>query len=449
MTVFFAQSCLGVLLLSGPGAGVAEAERLAAESRALLAQDPEAAWQRAQHALDASAVFVATDFVAPGRKDEVLEEAYVTARNAYRRHRAPLYLAAGQALARLGRQAEAARHLRRSLDLGGGEAREPLMAVLMAAGRGWEALAIGLDGAAAGGLGAGRAQQCSVLADALGLPSLQAEVDRSRLAAAAVVPSLGFLDGPFELPIRARLSTGAPLTLVGAEGPTLVYVPESACRTCTADLAALARLAPAHMRVVVAPARQGEDLAVRQALRLYRYDWPVALGFDAEAALRVTAPCVLLVARQGWSGGVARPPLALTLPPLLGVFARSDVQETLPRAGWGRVPPRRPAPVSRPSFTRGELAPGEDAPLPEEFAQAQRAYAAGRFDEALRALVLLGPKGDGWLLAPELRLDQALCLAGLSRREEARAVLRGIGDSRFQEEVDRTLEQLGAAGARR
>jgi hypothetical protein len=47
-------------------------------------------------------------------------------------------------------------------------------------------------------------------------------------------------------------------------------------------------------------------------------------------------------------------------------------------------------------------------------------------------------------------MDRALALAGLGRREEARRMLLRIGDSRFQEAVDRALEKVGSGpGAKR
>jgi hypothetical protein len=58
----------------------------------------------------------------------------------------------------------------------------------------------------------------------------------------------------------------------------------------------------------------------------------------------------------------------------------------------------------------------------------------------------LAAQGDGWLLSPEARLNRALCLAGLGRREQARRLLLRTGDSRFQDAVDRTLEKVGSAG---
>jgi Flp pilus assembly protein TadD len=90
------------------------------------------------------------------------------------------------------------------------------------------------------------------------------------------------------------------------------------------------------------------------------------------------------------------------------------------------------------------LAPGEDEPAPAEFDSAVAALRAGRPAEALRTFEALEGRGDGWLLPPEARLDRALSLAALGRREEARRLLLRIGDSRFQEDVDRALERVGS-----
>jgi hypothetical protein len=446
-------ACVGLLgalmLASAAGTGVRDAERLLAESQSALAREPQLAWVRAREAVQASAIFVASDFVRPGRKDEILEEQFLAARGTYRRHRALVYEGAGVSLARLSRHAAAARYLHRAVELGREEARPALMHALAASGREWEALSIGLRRAGTGSLSAQETAECSVIADALGLASLQAEIDRARIAVQRVEPALGFIDGPFELPERARLSTGAPFRLKGEERPTLIYVAEASCRTCTADLEALARLAPAEARIVVAPARDGGDQALRQALALYRHDWPVVMGIDAGEVLRVTAPCLLYVGRQGWSGGVAQPALARTLPPLLALFGRQDVGETLPRGSWSHVRPRRPVLPLPPPLREGGLAPGEDEPFPGEFVRVAQAYAAGRFADALSALDVLAAGDQAWLLPPELRLDQALCLARLGRVDVARGLLRGIGDSRFQDDVDRALERLGRAPARR
>jgi hypothetical protein len=132
---------LGALLLASAAAtGVRDAERLLAESQSALAREPQLAWVRAREAMQASAIFVASDFVRPGRKDEILEEQFLAARGAYRRHRALVYEGAGVSLARLSRHATAARYLHRSVELGREEARTALMHALAASGREWEAL---------------------------------------------------------------------------------------------------------------------------------------------------------------------------------------------------------------------------------------------------------------------------------------------------------------------
>jgi hypothetical protein len=89
------------------------------------------------------------------------------------------------------------------------------------------------------------------------------------------------------------------------------------------------------------------------------------------------------------------------------------------------------------------LAPGEDLPLPGPFTAAVDAHREGKHLEALRFLQALAAKDDGWLLSPEERYNRALFLSGLGRKEEARKLLLGIGDSRFQAEVDRALERVG------
>ena len=66
--------------------------------------------------------------------------------------------------------------------------------------------------------------------------------------------------------------------------------------------------------------------------------------------------------------------------------------------------------------------------------------------EALAAFERLEARGDGWLLPPEARLDRALCLAGMGRRDAARRLLLRIGDSRFEDAVDRLLESVAARG---
>jgi hypothetical protein len=100
----------------------------------------------------------------------------------------------------------------------------------------------------------------------------------------------------------------------------------------------------------------------------------------------------------------------------------------------------RPQPIAQPPLPEEGLVPGEDEPFPEAFQAAQRAFDAGRWAEALKLIEQLERSGDGWLLPPEARLNRALCLQRLARREEARTLLLRTGDSRFQDAVDQALE---------
>ena len=68
--------------------------------------------------------------------------------------------------------------------------------------------------------------------------------------------------------------------------------------------------------------------------------------------------------------------------------------------------------------------------------------------EPNRGYLSVEAEGDGYLLPPEARLNRALCLAGLGRREEARKMILKIGDSRLQEQVDRALEAVGTPAKR-
>lgn len=416
----------------GAGAGdpVRQAEALAEQARA--AATSAEALTLARRGLALTTEFDPVAFVKAGRKGEVVEDAFQEARRGYRLHRALLYAAVGEALVRAGRNVEAARYLRRAVDLGG-PFQVSLARALLATARPREALdfVLGLPD-----LGPDALAVATSAADACGLASLQAEIDRVRLLRARAEP----LDGPVHLPERAHLSTGGPLRF--DDRLVLLYVAEASCRSCTADVVELRRLAPRGARVVVAAAKPEQDQSLRQALSLYRADWPLLLGHGG--ALGVTPPAVLAVTRGGWSAGVVHPPLADTLPGLLEVLSRTDVSETLPRGAWNGRPAERPQPAPRPELLPEGLAPGEDWPAPPEFNQALAAWRAGRPADALAAFDALASRGDGWLLPPEARFDRALCLARLGRREEGRLLLLRIGDSRFQDAVDRALEQVGS-----
>src|SRR6185503_16928900 len=213
------------LLLAGPPAG--EAERLA--TRALQAAAPPAeSLADARRALSLTAEFDPTDFVKAGRKGEVVEDEFVSARRAYRRHRALVYEAVGASLARAGDQRAAARYLRRAVLLEPSEERVALLAV----DRAPEALRLILAQAAASAFSPASLALVEEAANAAGLPSAQLEIDRVRLPAAAA--EAVFRDGPFRVPENARLSTGAPLRF--DEGLVVLYAAEGTCRSCSADL---------------------------------------------------------------------------------------------------------------------------------------------------------------------------------------------------------------------
>jgi hypothetical protein len=171
------------LLLAGPPAG--EAERLA--TRALQAAAPPAeSLADARRALSLTAEFDPTDFVKAGRKGEVVEDEFVSARRAYRRHRALVYEAVGASLARAGDQRAAARYLRRAVLLEPSEERVARLArALLAVDRAPEALRLILAQAAASAFSPASLALVEEAANAAGLPSAQLEIDRVRLPAAA------------------------------------------------------------------------------------------------------------------------------------------------------------------------------------------------------------------------------------------------------------------------
>jgi tetratricopeptide (TPR) repeat protein len=441
MAVPYALAVVPALLVPAVG-NVEKAERVAVQVLQETGAPPEDSLVRARGALELTAEFDPTDFVTAGRKGEVVEDEFVAARRAYRRHRALLYEAVGASQARAGEHRAAVRYLRRAVLLEPGEARVARLArSLLAVGRAPEALRLILGHGGAGDLSPASLALVLQAVDAAGFPSAQLEIDRVRLAAA--VPGAVYRDGPFRLSAGGRLSSGAPLRL--EDGLVVLYAADATCRSCSADLQELKRAVPAGVRVVLVPEAPDRDQALRQIAGLYKYDWPLLIGSGAAAELGLSPGSVLVVARAGWAGAVVKPPFLPALASALSLFGRVDVRETLPRPGWnGRPVDRRPAPPA-PGLLPEGLAPGEDEPAPQEFDAAVAAYRTGRPAEALRGFETIENKGDGWLLPPEARLDRALALAALGRREEARRILLRIGDSRFQEEVDRALEKVGSA----
>ena len=428
---------LSVLLAA---AGPPEAERLAGEALRLAERQPEAALAQARRALALTAEFDPTVFVAAGRKGEVVEDEFVKARNDYRRHRAGLYDAVGQCLARLGRHVEARRYLARAVLLDSSPERVTRLArQLLAEGRARPALDRLAIQSAASRPSPEALALLEEAADATGVPSAQAEIDRARLAAVAGV---AVREGPLRIPPEARLSTGGPLRF--EDGLVVLYLSEAACRTCSADLEALKRAVPPGTRVVMVPPAPDQDTALRQVLALYRYPWPVLVGKGSAQALAVKPAAALVVARAGWVGAAVRPPFGDSLTAVIKLLARTDVTESVPRPKWNSRPVDRTPEPAPPGLTAEGLAPGEDLPLPGPFVAGADAFKAGQGLPALRFFETLENKGDGWLLPPEARFDRALCLAAIGERETARKLLLRIGDSRFQDAVDRALERVGS-----
>ncbi len=430
---------------AGSASATSEAERMASEAVRLAATDRAAALERARRALALTVEFEPTAFVAAGRKGEVIEDAFQAARTEYKRHRAVLYEAVGAVLARdPGRLRPASRYLRRAFQLDRTAARALALArVLNDLRQGREALDVVRRGVP--GLTALSPEALAVLAraaDVAGLPSVQAEIDRSRLQA-ALGDRVRLREGPLETPPGTRLST-APVFRLDETPVTVVYAAEASCRTCSTDLEALGRLVPKDVRVVALPAGDDQDQALRQVIELYRLRWPLLLGGEAAARLALPPRSVLLVARSGWTVAVVDAPFGPELGSGIALLQKTDVQETLPRPTWNRRPVDRTPLAGPPALLPDGIAPGEDEPFPAEFTAAVAAFRAGRKAQAQAGFDALEAKGDGWLLPPEARLDRALCLAGTGRRDAARRLLLRTGDSRFEEAIDRLLELVGS-----
>jgi tetratricopeptide (TPR) repeat protein len=426
---------------------VKEAERLAAEAIATAAARPDAALAAARRALALTAEFQPTSFVRAGRRGEVVEDEYTAARTGYRQHRAPVYEAMGVALGAQGRHETAVRYLRRALVLDPDDARAGrLVASLLALGRGGQALDVLHErGKASGGIGAPLLPFLERAVDAEGRASVQVEIDRSRLSA---LQGRGIVvrDGPVRLPTAARLSTGAPLRLEGA--PSVFYLAGRSCTTCSADLEAIKRAVPEGTRVALVPTNPDEDRALRQVVDLYRLRWPVVLGAGVASALGGEEDHVVVVGRSGWIAVTVATPFEPALAEVVRILSRNDVAETLPRPSWSRRPLVRTPPAPPPGLLPEGFATGDDGPPPPEFERALAAYRAGRFAEALRLFEAMGAAEDGWLLPPEARLDRAIVLAALGRREEARRIVLRIGDARLEDAGDQALDRI-SAGRRR
>lgn len=424
---------------------VAEAERLADQAMATAPRDPAAALALARRAVSLTVEFVPTAFVSAGRKGEVVEDEFQAARERYRRHRAKLYEALGTILAQGGNPLAASRYLRRAFLLDPTPDRGLALArALNALGRGREALqTVQLAIAGLTGLKPEAAAVIAQAADVAGLPSAQAEIDRGRVKA-TLGDAVALREGPLALPPDVRLST-APVFRLDETPITLAYAAEATCRSCSTDLQELSRQVPKDVRLLILPAGEDKDQALRQVLALYKYPWPLLLGPGLATQLALPPRSLLLVARGGWTLAVLKPPFGPTLSAAIAAVKRSDLEETVPRAGWNHRPVDRTPIPPPPGLLPDGIAPGEDEPAPAEFAAAVEAFRAGRKAEAQKRFDALEAKGDGWLLPPEARLDRALCLAGQGQGEAARRLLLRTGDSRFSDAIDQLLEKVAAA----
>jgi tetratricopeptide (TPR) repeat protein len=441
MSPHLAALLLVLLAPPRPPTPVETAEKSAAAAVALLPGHPAEALAQSRKALALTADFEPTAFVTAGRKGEVVEDAYLAARESYRAHRARLYEAVGLSLAASGEGAAALRYLRRAALLDPRPERTTgLGRTLLTQRRGQEAMLV-LEGAI--GSEEVSAETVALLegaCDLVGLPSAQAEIDRIRLRA---VPGAEFRDGPLSLPDGLHLST-TPVFRLDDVAQNILYLAEGSCRSCSSDLAELKRVVPATTRILLVPEGPDQDRALRQVVDLYRFGWPIVLGKGLKEALTGEPRTLLITGRGGWVVVALKAPWTASLPLALAILARADVREQVPRAQWNHVKPVRSSSSSTPGLLPEGLAPGEDAAAPPDFTAAVEAYRKRNYTEALRLFEAVEARGDGFLLPPEARLDRALCLAGLGRREEARKMLLKTGDSRLQEDVDHALETVAS-----
>jgi hypothetical protein len=427
------------------------AERMAQQAAGLCQAGSTAEGEAlARKAFALTTEFEPTDYVRAGRKGEVVEDAFLDARRQYRVHRARLYDALGACLERAGRHRAASHYLGRAALLQPSTERSVAVArALLGDQRAAEALAA-LRASLRGPQAALAPDALRILeqaADAQRFSSAQLALDRWRVGALRA-PNVTHVSGPMKLAASPRLSTGTPFAWT--EEPVVLYVAPISCRDCSADLQEIARALAAYrtraandggpqVRMLMVPEEPDQDQALRQVLALYRHDWPVLLGRGHPEALGVKPGGVLVVARRGWSAVRLQPPFEQALGSVLDVLARRDVNETVPRANWNRQTTEDAA-VVEPKLLPEGLAPGEDLPAPAAFTAAVDAFRAGRAVEALRFLDSMAADPEGWLLPPEARFNRALALRAAGERDLARRILLRIGDSRFQEDVDRALE---------
>jgi hypothetical protein len=196
---------------------------------------------------------------------------------------------------------------------------------------------------------------------------------------------------------------------------------------------------------VLWPEDPERDQALRQLAILYRYEWPFLVGVQPSTIPGLAPPALVVVAREGWSAARLPADRMPALVEVLGLLARRDLDEPRPRKGWnGRPADRSYVSAPAPAFLDDGLAPAEDGDASASFAAGLAAFRAGRFQQALRSFEAAA--AEGALLPPEARLNRAVCIARMGRKDEARRILLRIGDSRFQDEIDRIMEGLDVRG---
>src|SRR5262249_43651267 len=279
--------------------------KLAEQAAAKAGSQPGPALVQARKALEITTEFEPTAYVKAGKKGEVVEDEFLAARTAYRAHRAKLYDAVGLVLAAQGQNLPAARYLGRALLLEPTPARTMALArARLALGQGRIALEVLHRQAGAGGLPPEVFTLVAEAADAAGLPSAQAEIDRARIMA-LTTGGVEWRDGPITLPPDVRLSNN-PAPRLDEAPITPISPAQTSCKSCSGDLEALKRTVPQGVRVLTAPEANDQDVALRQVLQLYRYTWPVLVGKGVAAWLKTPVRSALVVARGGWAGAVVK-----------------------------------------------------------------------------------------------------------------------------------------------
>ncbi len=233
------------------------------------------------------------------------------------------------------------------------------------------------------------------------------------------------------------------------DAPTLLYVAEPTCRSCSADLEALKRILPPTIQVVLVPPAADQDQALRGVVSLYRYAWPYAVGTALPAALRLTPPAALLVARGGFSGAMLRPPFNATLPVAVEVMTKAEVRESVPRADWNKRPVERPSPAPRATLLDSGFAPGEDEPAPPEFVSAVGAFRAARPARPCGSSTRSRPRATAGCSRPRRASTAPSAWPPWDGARRRAACLLHTGDSRFQDDRrSRAREASARPGAK-